>query len=96
MKNDSTSPKSRTDLERLKMLRDDEIVLDEDAPAWEPEMFARAVVRKGLKPIPKKTLLSFRVDADVLAWFREQGRGFQTRMNALLRAYMEAHTERPR
>jgi len=96
MKSDSTSPKSQTDLERLKTLRDAEIVIDEDAPAWDPEMFARTTVRQGLKPVPKKTLLSLRVDADVLAWFRDQGRGYQTRMNALLRAYMEAHTERHR
>jgi uncharacterized protein (DUF4415 family) len=32
-----------------------------------------------------------RVDADVLAWFKAQGRGHLTRMNAVLRAYMEAH-----
>lgn len=31
------------------------------------------------------------VDDDVLAWFRATGEGFRTRMNAVLRAYMEAH-----
>jgi hypothetical protein len=36
-----------------------------------------------------------RVDTDVLAWFKAQGRGHLTRMNAVLRAYMEAHTRRP-
>jgi len=54
-------------------------------------MFARAVARKGLKPIARKRLLSLRVDSDVIEWFRAQGRGYQSRMNALLRAYMEAH-----
>ncbi len=54
-------------------------------------MFARAVVRKGLKPVPKKALLSLRIDSDVIAWFRAQGAGYQSRMNALLRAFMEAH-----
>jgi len=54
-------------------------------------MFARAVARQGLKPVPKKVLLSLRVDADVVDWFRSQGAGYQSRMNALLRAYMEAH-----
>jgi uncharacterized protein (DUF4415 family) len=54
-------------------------------------MFARAVVRHGLKPFPKKALLSLRIDSDVIAWFRSQGAGYQSRMNALLRAYMEAH-----
>jgi uncharacterized protein (DUF4415 family) len=58
------------------------------------EMFARGIWRKGMKPIeksPPKTLLSFRIDPDVLEWFRAQGPGYQSRMNALLRAYMEAH-----
>ena len=32
-----------------------------------------------------------RIDEDVLAWFRAQGPGYQTRMNAVLRAYVEAH-----
>jgi uncharacterized protein (DUF4415 family) len=53
--------------------------------------FARAVARKGLKPVPKKALLSLRIDSDVIEWFKEQGAGYQSRMNALLRAYMEAH-----
>ena len=91
MKRDTSSRRSRTDLARLRRLTDDDIVRDDDAPEWTPEMFARAIVQKGLKPVPRKAMLSLRVDADVLAWFRSQGEGYQTRMNALLRAYMEAH-----
>jgi uncharacterized protein (DUF4415 family) len=72
-------------------MTDDDIVRDDDAPEWTPEMFARAIAKEGLKPVPRKAMLSLRVDADVLAWFRAQGEGYQTRMNALLRAYMEAH-----
>jgi len=72
-------------------MKDSEIVIDKDAPAWAPEMFARSILRKGLKPVPAKSLLSLRIDADVLEWFRAQGRGYQSRMNALLRAFMEAH-----
>ncbi len=37
----------------------------------------------------RKVLLSLRIDHDVLEWFRAQGPGYQTRMNAVLRAYME-------
>ncbi len=37
-----------------------------------------------------KKAISLRVDLDVLEWFRETGKGYQTRMNAVLRAYMEA------
>ena len=91
MKQTSTSHKSRTDVKRLKSMKDSAIVIDRDAPAWTPEMFARAIVRKGLKPTQTKSLLSLRVDSDVLAWFRAQGRGYQSRMNALLRAFMKAH-----
>lgn len=39
---------------------------------------------------PRKTSLTLRLDADLTGWFRAQGRGYQTRMNAVLRAYMLA------
>jgi uncharacterized protein (DUF4415 family) len=42
----------------------------------------------------RKESIHLRVDPDVLAWFRKQGRGYLTRMNAVLRAYMEAHLPR--
>jgi uncharacterized protein (DUF4415 family) len=50
----------------------------------------RGIVRKGLKPIPPKSSISLRVDADVLEWFKSQGDGYQTRMNAVLKAYRDA------
>ena len=87
----SSSRKSASDLKRLAVLKDSEVVIDDDAPAWTPEMFARAVVKRGLDIPSPKTLLSLRVDSDVVEWFRAQGRGYQSRMNALLRAYMDAH-----
>lgn len=62
-----------------------------DSPELTPRMFARAIVRRGLKPVPPKAQLTLRVDQDVLKWFRKRGRGYQTKINALLRAYMEAH-----
>jgi len=37
-----------------------------------------------------KKLLTLRLDPDVVEWFRSQGPGYQTRMNAVLRRYMEA------
>ena len=56
-----------------------------------PEMFAKAVVRKGLKPIARKQQVTLRLDTDVLQWLKSQGKGYQSRINTLLRAYMEAH-----
>jgi len=49
----------------------------------------RGVVRHGLKPVPPKSAISLRLDADVLDWFRSQGPGYQTRINAVLRAYKD-------
>lgn len=43
---------------------------------------------------PAKAALSVRFDSDVIAWFKRQGRGYQTRMNAVLRAYMDVHKRR--
>jgi len=91
MKHASTSRKSLTKLSKVRKTIDADIVRDRNAPEWTPELFARAVARKGLKPVPKKALLSLRIDCDVIEWFRKQGAGYQSRMNALLRAYMEAH-----
>lgn len=72
------------------MLADEDIDLS-DSPEITPEMFARAVVKRGLDLRPTKEQVTLRIDSDVLAWFRQQGRGYQTNINALLRAYMEAH-----
>ena len=72
-------------------MRDGEINTRE-IPEISPEQFARAIVRRGLKPVAAKAQLTIRLDREVLEWFRRQGRGYQTRINTLLRAYMEAHT----
>ena len=71
-------------------MEDEDIDLS-DVPEISPEKFARAIVRRGLKPVERKEQLTLRLDGDVLEWFRKQGQGYQTKINALLRAYMEAH-----
>jgi uncharacterized protein (DUF4415 family) len=43
---------------------------------------------------PPKEPISLRVDDDVLRWFREQGPGYQSRMNAVLRSYMVSIRDR--
>ena len=90
MKKPTTSKKSRTDWKRVDAQRDQEIDFS-DIAELTPEMFARAVVRRGLKPVPRKEQLTIRVDSDVLDWYKKQGPGYQTRINALLRAYMLEH-----
>jgi len=71
-------------------MKDEDIDLS-DLPEIPPEKFARAIVRKGLQPVARKAQITLRVDADVLEWFREKGAGYQSRMNAVLRAYKQAH-----
>src|SRR5688572_32927208 len=50
----------------------------------------KGIARKGLPQPGRKAAISLRVDPEVLDWFRTQGPGYQTRMNTVLRAYMEA------
>ena len=90
MKKKHTSKLSQDDRSRLAEMTDEEIDTSE-IPEISPEKFARAVVREGLEPREPKAQLTLRLDRDVLDWFRKQGRGYQTRINALLRAYMLAH-----
>lgn len=71
-------------------MKDKDIDLS-DCPEVTPEMFARAVARVGLKPIEPKKQVTLRLDADVLAWFKAQGPGYQTRINELLREFMKAN-----
>ena len=77
-------------LKRLDAMEDEAIDYS-DVPPLSPEMFAQALVQKGLKPGPGKAQITLRLDKDVLEWFRHQGAGYQTRINAILKAYKEAH-----
>ena len=80
------------DILTIDKMTDEEIDLSE-VPELTPQAFARAVVRRGLKPTVRKTQVTLRIDSDVLEWLKSQGRGYQTHVNELLRAYMEAHTK---
>ena len=54
-----------------------------------PELDERFWRDAKLTPAPGKQAISLRLDDDLLAWFKAQGRGYQTRINAVLRHYME-------
>ena len=90
MKKKTISNKSQTDWKRVDAQQNEDIDLSE-TPEISTEMFARAIVRRGLKPATRKTQLTLRVDSEVLDWYKQQGAGYQTKINALLRSYMEAH-----
>ena len=90
MNKSNTTNKSETDWERVRSMKDEEIDFT-DNPKVSPEMFARGILRKNLKPVKSKSQLTLRIDQDVIEFFKSQGRGYQTKINQLLRAYMEAH-----
>lgn len=90
MKKATTLKQSETDWARVDAMQDEDIDFS-DIQEVTPEMFARAVVRRGLRPVARKAQVTLRVDSDVLEWFRSQGKGYQTTINRLLRAYMDAH-----
>ncbi len=62
-----------------------DIKSDPDVQATDAEFWKNAKV---VLPT-RKEVVTMRLDADLLAWFRQQ-RGYQTRINAILRAYMNA------
>ena len=81
--------RGRTDLARVPQMtdadREDGAVSDADNPPATAEWLARA----RLVERPRKEPISIRIDSDVLAWFRAQGDGYQSIMNAVLRSYVE-------
>jgi len=77
------------EVEALKTMSDKDIDLS-DAP--EIKDWSRAEIGKFYRPIKKS--LTVRLDADVLAWLKSQGAGYQTRLNALLRQAMEREIDR--
>ena len=83
--------KGRADWKRLRALGDREIRqalrADPDAaPEAALEWFRRARI---VLPQPKQAV-SIRLDGEVLDWFKRRGRGYQTRINAVLRAYVNS------
>jgi uncharacterized protein (DUF4415 family) len=66
-----------------------------DLAVLPPQKWANAVVGKFYKPI--KQPIGLRVDSDVIAWFKIQGAGYQSRMNDVLRREMvkNLRSERP-
>ena len=80
-----------SDLKRVDALRDEDIDYS-DIPELDAEFFRKARV---VVP-PRKQQLTIRLDTDVLAWLKSQGKGYQSRINAILRAYYDAHRDEAR
>lgn len=72
-------------LEKLAAMPDEKIDLSE-MPELDDEFWKNAVRNPFYRPLKKQ--LTLRLDADVVAWLRRKGKGYQTRANALLREAM--------
>jgi uncharacterized protein (DUF4415 family) len=79
--------KGATDFERLRAMRDADIDFSE-IPKLGKSFWKTARLTM---PEPKDRL-TIRVDHDVVQWLKKNGRGYQTRINAILRSYMEAQS----
>lgn len=75
---------SKTDWKRLSDM-DDKDIDTSDIPELDDAFFQNAELK-----VPPKQPVTLRIDSDVLVWFKTQGQGYQTRINKLLRAYMES------
>lgn len=72
------------EIRELDQMKDDEIDTTDIPPVLD---WSKAVMGKFYRPIKKP--LTIRLDADVLAWIKGQGKGYQTRINSILRSSME-------
>lgn len=77
----------KAELAALAALPDSEIDYSDISPLTDPQ-FKDAMPRRFYRPV--KQQITARVDADVLAWLKAQGKGYQARMNAILRREMLA------
>ena len=89
-KRKSSTVKSGTDWGRFKNMPEKDIKLSDEHPEADVKHIVTGIVRRGLQPLPSKTSISLRIDQDVLEWFKAQGSGYQTKMNAVLRAFRDA------
>ena len=82
----------QTDWERVDALTEMQLeAASASDPAWAdipPDWYKHA---RPYYPREHKKQVTLRIDPDVLDWFKRQGRGYQTRINAALRAFVEAH-----
>ena len=83
MKKTDLKKQSRTDWVLVDALKDEEIDYS-DIPELTDEFFNNALF------VPAKQIVTMRLDSDVVAWLKQNGRGYQTRTNKILRAVMES------
>lgn len=81
--------KTKTDMHKLQSKQDSDIDYSDIAETTE-DFWKNAKVVLPTKKVP----LSLRIDEDIIDWFKHKGRGYQTKINAVLRAYVNSKKKR--
>ena len=84
----SSRKRSKTNWKKVDSLSDSKIDYS-DIPELDARLFRQAVRWPG-----RKLQITLRLDPDILAFFRQHGKGYQTTINAVLRRYVEAQRDR--
>jgi len=84
-----TANTEKTNWAQLRAMSDADVRFTADAPATKAQDWADAVAHRGLPMSKRKEQIALRVDVDVLAKYRAQGKDWQTHMNAVLREAVE-------
>jgi uncharacterized protein (DUF4415 family) len=79
------TPKQKAVIEALKNMRDEDIDYS-DIPQLDEKFWSNARHHPMFKVVKSSTTV--RIDADVIAWLKSYGKGYQTRINAILRSAM--------
>lgn len=78
-----------SDLKKIDAIRDEDIDYS-DIPPLDDSFFTQAKIK-----LPKpKVSVTLRLDDDVLAWFKKQGKGYQTKINAVLKTFVMVNKEK--
>ena len=87
---ESLPPVSKEDLERVDAIRDEDIDCSDIAGATDFSKFHPWEQRQMFKPV--KVAVTCKLDVDIVAWLKQGGKGYQTRLNSILRQVM-AHAQ---
>jgi uncharacterized protein (DUF4415 family) len=79
----------RGEIRALQEMPDEEIDYSDIPPVTD---WSKAVVGRFYRPV--KETVTVRIDADVLDWLKQEGKGYQTRLNRILRAVMEGQRKK--
>ena len=87
---DNLPPVSKKDLDRVDAINDEDIDYSDIPKVTDFSKFRPWEERQMFKPV--KVSITCKLDADVVAWLKQGGKGYQTRLNAILRQVM-AHAQ---